>query len=156
MKKKKKSEFFSEKFQFFEVKLSIYLNRRVFVMKTTGVWRGSWSRENAAVAHIRIVKTAIGQGFYYMSLNYTVPTQQIYNVAGMSLQHHCNVSRLQRRCNDVVATFWVCWAVIIWVSSDGSDQTTCRWKAMICDFGCSLTLKLQSQQLSSALSSACN
>ena len=31
-KKKKKNQFLSEKFQFLEVKFSIYLNRRVFVM----------------------------------------------------------------------------------------------------------------------------
>ena len=30
--KKKKSDFLSENFQFLEVKFSIYLNRRVFVM----------------------------------------------------------------------------------------------------------------------------
>ena len=31
-------------------------------------------------------------------------SQQTHNVAGTSLQHHCSVTTLQRRCKDVVAT----------------------------------------------------
>ena len=37
-KKKKKIEFLSEKFQFLVVKFSVYLNRRVFVMKLDRVF----------------------------------------------------------------------------------------------------------------------
>ena len=36
---KKILEFLSENFQFFVVKFSVYLNRRVFVMKTTKVMK---------------------------------------------------------------------------------------------------------------------
>ena len=37
------------------------------------------------------------------------PTQQTRCVAGTSLQCRCNVTTLQRRCSDVVATLCVCW-----------------------------------------------
>ena len=38
-----------------------------------------------------------------------VISQQTHNVAKTSLQRRYNVVTLQRRCNDVVATFGVCW-----------------------------------------------
>ena len=36
-------------------------------------------------------------------------TKQTHNVAGTSLKRRCNVTTLQRRCNDVIATLCVCW-----------------------------------------------
>ena len=36
---KKKIEFLAENFQFLEVKLSIYMNRRVFLMRGLGVMK---------------------------------------------------------------------------------------------------------------------
>ena len=36
-------------------------------------------------------------------------SQRTHNIAGTSLPRRCNVTTLQRRCNDVVATLCVCW-----------------------------------------------
>ena len=54
MKKKKISEFLSEKFQFLEVQFSIYLNRCVFVMKTDGMFE-----------RYRITRSSEGNGYTY-------------------------------------------------------------------------------------------
>ena len=40
-----------------------------------------------------------------------IAAQQTHNVITMSLQRRCNVTTLQRRCNDVDATLCVCWEV---------------------------------------------
>ena len=40
-------------------------------------------------------------------------TQQTHNVAGTSLQRRCNVLTLRRRCNDIVATVCVYWALMV-------------------------------------------
>ena len=37
-----------------------------------------------------------------------------------SLQHRCNVTTLQRRCNDVVATLCVCWVSYLELCLKGS------------------------------------
>ena len=42
----------------------------------------------------------------------TTRTQQIHNVAVTSLQCRCNVTTLQRRYNDIVATLCVCWGCV--------------------------------------------
>ena len=38
-----------------------------------------------------------------------LPSQQTHNVTRTSLQRRCNVTMLQRCCNDVPATLYVCW-----------------------------------------------
>ena len=38
-----------------------------------------------------------------------IHTQQSHSAAGTSLQRRCNVTTLQLRCNDVVATFYISW-----------------------------------------------
>ena len=49
------------------------------------------------------------QLYAYRTQMLIVQSQQTYNVVITSLQRRSNVTTLQRRCNDVVATLCVCW-----------------------------------------------
>ena len=53
--------------------------------------------------------------------------QQTHNVAGTSLERRCNVTTLQRLCNDVVATLRVCW--------DGSTSLAALFSDVLVAFG---------------------
>ena len=55
----------------------------------------------------------------FASLGSNVYSQQTHNVAGTSLKRCCNVTTLQRRCNDVVATLCVCW---VWTATSGNQH----------------------------------
>ena len=57
--------------------------------------------------------------------------QQTHNVATKSLQRRCNVTTLQRRCNDVVETLRVCWGETNTDTTSSTYETTGaqRWTA---------------------------
>ena len=50
-------------------------------------------------------------------------SRQTYIAVTTSLECRCNVTTLQRRCNDVVATLCVCWVYSNW--ADSMTRTCC-------------------------------
>ena len=88
---KKYQSFLSKNFLFLEVKFSIYLNRRVFVMKKKNV---EIPRKAAFTEH--------------KNGAFPANTQCRTNVVTTSLQRHNVAAKLLRRCCDVVRLLGLC------------------------------------------------
>ena len=65
---------------------------------------------------------------------FELTAQQTHNVAGMSLQRRCNVTTLQRRCNDVLATVCACWESFSGIlATKQSDTSSCLENVLLYD-----------------------